>query len=109
METAKSQEAKRAYDLEERTAKFGESVIRFCKSLPKNDITGPLIPGREIGNQCWRQLLRSRRCHLRKRVSPENRHVQERSPRDETLASHDRRRRTRICSACSRNLEGSPG
>lgn len=31
------------WDLEERTAKFGEDVIKFCSSLPKNDITKPLI------------------------------------------------------------------
>ncbi|MDD2730756.1 MAG: four helix bundle protein [Candidatus Portnoybacteria bacterium] len=31
------------YDLEERTAKFGEKVIKFCKDLPKNEITRPLI------------------------------------------------------------------
>lgn len=31
------------YDLEERTAKFGESIIRFCKKIPKNSITTPLI------------------------------------------------------------------
>lgn len=31
------------YDLEDRTAKFGENTIVFCKSLPKNEITRPLI------------------------------------------------------------------
>ena|SRR3989344_2147161 len=31
------------FDLEERTAKFGEEIIRFCQSLPKNEITRPLI------------------------------------------------------------------
>lgn len=31
------------YDLEERTARFGESVIRFCKVVPKNEVTRPLI------------------------------------------------------------------
>ncbi len=31
------------YDLEERTAKFGEGVIEFCKKVPKNTITIPLI------------------------------------------------------------------
>lgn len=31
------------FDLEERTAKFGEEIIRFCNGLPKNDITRPLI------------------------------------------------------------------
>ena len=31
------------YDLEERTAKFGEEVITFAKTIPKNAVTLPLI------------------------------------------------------------------
>lgn len=31
------------YDLEDRTAKFGESIIRFCRTLNKNAISLPLI------------------------------------------------------------------
>ena len=31
------------YDLEERTAKFGEDVINFCKRIPRSSITDPLI------------------------------------------------------------------
>ena len=31
------------YDLEERTAKFGEEIIRFVKKIPKNVVTLPLI------------------------------------------------------------------
>jgi len=31
------------YDLEERTAKFGEQIILFCKSLPESTISRPLI------------------------------------------------------------------
>ncbi len=31
------------FNLEERTAKFGEDIIIFCKNLPKNEITRPLI------------------------------------------------------------------
>ena len=31
------------FDLEERTAKFGEEVIKFCNNLPKNDVTRPII------------------------------------------------------------------
>lgn len=31
------------YDLEERTAKFGEEIIKFCTELTKNDITRPII------------------------------------------------------------------
>src|SRR5439155_26065100 len=31
------------YDLEERTAQFGEAVIRFCRALPHTVISEPLI------------------------------------------------------------------
>ena len=31
------------YDLEERTAKFGEEIIKFAKKVPKNSVTLPLI------------------------------------------------------------------
>jgi four helix bundle protein len=31
------------YDLEERTAKFGEDAIKFCRKIPRGSITDPLI------------------------------------------------------------------
>ncbi|MFA5889026.1 MAG: four helix bundle protein [Candidatus Paceibacterota bacterium] len=31
------------FDLEERSAKFGEDVIKFCRDLPKDEITRPII------------------------------------------------------------------
>ncbi|UCH65906.1 MAG: four helix bundle protein [Ignavibacterium sp.] len=31
------------WDLEERTAKFGENIILFCNKVPRNPITVPLI------------------------------------------------------------------
>ena len=31
------------YDLRERTAKFGEEIIVFCKSIPKDDVNRSLI------------------------------------------------------------------
>lgn len=34
---------KKVYDLEERTAKFGERIIEFCKKVPRSPITEPLI------------------------------------------------------------------
>ena len=34
---------KKPYDLEERTASFGEAVIRFARTLPQDVITIPLI------------------------------------------------------------------
>ena len=37
------QSEKSAFDLEERTALFGEAVIRFAKNIPKNPVTTPLI------------------------------------------------------------------
>ena len=34
---------KKLYDLEERTEKFGESIIRYCRSLKPSIITNPLV------------------------------------------------------------------
>ncbi len=34
---------KKVYDLEERTEIFGENIIEFIKTLPKNYLTLPLI------------------------------------------------------------------
>ena len=31
------------FDLEERTAKFGEAIIIFCQSIKQNAINSPLI------------------------------------------------------------------
>jgi four helix bundle protein len=35
--------AKKKYDLEERTAKFGEEIIKFARKIPQNTITISLI------------------------------------------------------------------
>jgi four helix bundle protein len=32
------------YDLEERTAKFGEDIIKFAKKIPVNEVTKRIIP-----------------------------------------------------------------
>lgn len=34
---------RRAYDLEERTARFGEAVIAYARKLPADHVTTPLI------------------------------------------------------------------
>ena len=34
---------KTKYDLEERTAKFGENIIEFCKGIKQDAITKPII------------------------------------------------------------------
>ncbi len=33
----------KTYDLEERTARFGEKIINLCKKTPKNIVTIPII------------------------------------------------------------------
>ncbi len=49
---------KKTYDLEERTAKFGENIIHFSKTIPINSVTQRIIPqlvasGTSIGaNYC---------------------------------------------------------
>jgi len=57
----------RKYDLEERTAKFGEDIIEFAKKVPKNVVTIPLIgqlvrAGTSVGaNYCEADCAESRR------------------------------------------------
>ena len=40
---ANDQELKTKYDLEERTAKFGEDIIRFSRKIPENSVSKPII------------------------------------------------------------------
>src|SRR5665647_397607 len=35
--------SEKIYNLEERTAVFGENTIKFCKKIPRNTITIPII------------------------------------------------------------------
>ena len=57
----------RIFDLEERTAKFGENIIEFSKKISKNVITIPLIgqivrSGTSIGsNYCEADCAESRK------------------------------------------------
>ena len=58
---------KKKYDLEERTARFGEDIIGFAKAIPKNTVTVPLIrqlvrAGTSIGaNYCEADGAESKR------------------------------------------------
>ena len=42
-ENGKGEQGKRPFDLEERSARFGEAVIAFAKTVPTNVVTIPLI------------------------------------------------------------------
>lgn len=62
-----SNDKNKIYDLEERTAKFGEDIIEFAKKVPKNVITIPLISqlvraGTSVGsNYCEADCAESRK------------------------------------------------
>lgn len=65
-------ENKAKYDLEERTAKFGEDIIEFAKKIPRNVITLPLITqlikaGTSVGsNYCEADCAESRKDFIHK-------------------------------------------
>jgi len=62
-----NEERDKKYDLEERTAKFGEDIIEFAKKVPKHVITLPLITqlikaGTSVGsNYCEADCAESRK------------------------------------------------
>lgn len=43
MPNPQSPTSHKKFDLEERTAKFGEEIIRFAQKIPKSTITTPLV------------------------------------------------------------------
>lgn len=67
-----SQIPKRRYDLEERTAKFGEDIIEFCRIMPRNEITRRIIPqlvgcGTAVGsNYCEADCAESNKDFIHK-------------------------------------------
>lgn len=62
----------KAYDLEERTAIFGERIITLCKKVPKSTVTNPIISqlvrsGTSIGaNYCEANGASSKKDFLHK-------------------------------------------
>jgi four helix bundle protein len=75
----------RGFDLEERTAKFGEAIIAFARKVPVNTLTNPLIghivrAGTSVGaNYCEADEAGSRkefryRISVRKRESKETKY-----------------------------------
>ncbi|MFH1193620.1 MAG: four helix bundle protein [bacterium] len=60
------------YDLEERTARYGENIIDFARKIPKNEITQRLIPqlvgaGTAVGsNYCEADCAESNKDFIHK-------------------------------------------
>jgi four helix bundle protein len=78
-------EPRKRYDLEDRTARFGEAIIAFAKRIPVSPVTQPLIPqlvdaGTSVGaNYCEANDAGSKkefryRVSLCKRGSHESKH-----------------------------------
>jgi four helix bundle protein len=78
------------YDLEERTAKFGEKVIDFVKKLEKNAVNNVLVgqivrSATSIGaNYC-----EANNASSKKGFSQQDIYLPKRSRRNETLGSYD--------------------
>lgn len=68
----KDKNPKKIFDLEERTAKFGEAIIGFAKKIPRNVITLPIISqliraGTSIGaNYCEADCAESNKDFIHK-------------------------------------------
>jgi len=75
-------ESRRKYDLEERTAKYGEEIIDWVKKLPVNEITKRLIPqlvasGTSVGsNYCEADCAESNKDFIHK-MSIANKEIKE--------------------------------
>lgn len=67
-----NEEGGKKYDLEERTAKFGEEIVAFARLLQRNDVTKRLIPqlvgsGTAIGaNYCEADCAESNKDFIHK-------------------------------------------
>lgn len=65
-------ENKTRFDLEDRTARFGEDCIDFLKSVPKNHITTPIVTqlirsGTSVGaNYCEADCVESKKDFIHK-------------------------------------------
>lgn len=66
------EKGKKLYDLEERTASFGERIIDFSRKMPRNEITQRIIPqlvglGTSVGaNYCEADCAESNKDFIHK-------------------------------------------
>jgi hypothetical protein len=59
---------KKIYDLEERTAKFGENIIEFAKKIPQNVITKTIINQLVRAGTVWDQIIAKRTARNQERT-----------------------------------------
>jgi len=98
------------YDLEERTARFGEKVIAFAKSVPSTCVTLPLVSqlvrsATSVGaNYCEADDAESRKDY-----PPQDQHLPKGVARDEALATDDGGRRPGPEGGGETSVAGSQG
>jgi hypothetical protein len=69
---------KPVYDLEERTARFGEMVVGFARTIPRDPVTDRIISqlvgaGTSIGVNLSRLMIRSRKKNFSSVLAPARR------------------------------------
>src|SRR5262245_29530427 len=102
-------EKNRVYDLEERTARFGEAVIDFAKTIPQTPVTNRLISqlvgaGTSVGaNYVEADDSVSTKDFLK------HRNVPKRSARNKAFPSHDCSGGARAEAASTRAVDGGEG
>ena len=95
------------YDLEERTAKFGEAIIDFAKSIPRSAITNPLISqivrsATSVGANYMEACAAESKKDFRHKISI----CKKRDKRNQTLVTHDRQSKFSQQRTMQKSLEG---
>ena len=103
-------EKNRVYDLEERTARFGEAVIDFAKIIPQNPITNRLISQLVgAGTSVGANYVEADGFCLEKGLSKKHRNVPKGSTRNKAFPSHDCSGGASAEAASTRVVDGSQG
>ena len=101
-------DGKRVYDLEERTARFGEAVIDFAKTIPQSAVTNRIISqlvgaGTSVGANYVEADDAVSKKEFLKNIGT----CPERSPRNKTFSAHDCSCRAGVEAASSSTLDRS--
>ena len=83
-------EAKRVYDLEERTARFGEAIIDFAKTIPQNPVTTRIISQLVgAGTSVGANYVEADNAVSKKDFPEKHRNLPEGSARNQAFSSDD--------------------
>jgi hypothetical protein len=99
-------DTKRVFDLEERTALFGEAVIDFAKTIPQGAVTNRII-SQLVGaaTSVGANYVEADDAVSKKDFFEKHRYMPERSSRNETFSPYGRARRACIEATSSNALD----